>query len=102
MRHEERRRDSAAEARISWMSLFVSDFVELDGTHNPGLAEHSPAGVGDRAGDRAAVRGPDERADLEPLGAERSAYITVDRFGGPRCSGGFCATVRDLARVGQL
>lgn len=37
-----------------------------------------------------------------PMGAERSAYITVDRLGAPRCAGGFCATVRDLARMGQL
>jgi CubicO group peptidase (beta-lactamase class C family) len=37
-----------------------------------------------------------------PLGAERDAYITVDRFGAPRCAGGFCATPRDLARVGRL
>lgn len=37
-----------------------------------------------------------------PLGAIRSAYITVDRFGAPRCAGGICATVEDLARVGQL
>jgi CubicO group peptidase (beta-lactamase class C family) len=37
----------------------------------------------------------------KPIGAERSAYITVDRLGAPRAAGGFCATVRDLARVGQ-
>jgi CubicO group peptidase (beta-lactamase class C family) len=37
----------------------------------------------------------------KPIGAERSAYITVDRFGAPRCAGGMCTTVRDLARVGQ-
>jgi CubicO group peptidase (beta-lactamase class C family) len=37
-----------------------------------------------------------------PMGAERSAYITVDRLGAPRCAGGFCATARDLARVGQM
>jgi CubicO group peptidase (beta-lactamase class C family) len=37
-----------------------------------------------------------------PLGAGHSAYITVDRLGAPRCAGGVCATVRDLARVGQL
>src|SRR5262245_13169238 len=37
-----------------------------------------------------------------PMGAGRSAYITVDRLGAPRCAGGLCATVRDLARVGQL
>ena len=35
------------------------------------------------------------------VGAERSAYITVDRLGAPRCAGGMCVTVRDLARVGQ-
>lgn len=38
----------------------------------------------------------------KPMGAARSAYITVDRLGAPRCAGGLCATVRDLARVGQL
>jgi len=37
-----------------------------------------------------------------PMGAERSAYITVDRLGAPRCAGGFCATARDLARLGLL
>ncbi len=37
----------------------------------------------------------------KPSGAERSAYITVDRLGAPRCAGGMCATLRDLARVGQ-
>jgi len=35
------------------------------------------------------------------IGAERSAYITVDRLGAPRCAGGMCVTLRDLARVGQ-
>lgn len=38
----------------------------------------------------------------QPVGAERDAYITVDRFGAPRCAGGFCAVPRDLARVGRL
>jgi len=35
------------------------------------------------------------------VGAERNAYITVDRLGAPRCAGGMCVTLRDLARVGQ-
>ena len=38
----------------------------------------------------------------QPIGAERDAYITVDRFGAPRCAGGFCATPRDMARIGRL
>ena len=38
----------------------------------------------------------------KPLGAECSAYITLDRLGAPRCAGGICTTARDLARVGQL
>ena len=37
-----------------------------------------------------------------PMGAERDAYITVDRLGAPRCAGGLCATTRDLARLGLL
>lgn len=38
----------------------------------------------------------------QPLGAETSAYITVDRLGAPRAAGGMCTTTRDLARVGQM
>lgn len=38
----------------------------------------------------------------KPLGATRSAYITVDRLGAPRCAGGMCVTLADLALVGQL
>lgn len=38
----------------------------------------------------------------QPMGAERSAYVTVDRLGAPRCAGGVCSTALDLARVGQL
>ena len=38
----------------------------------------------------------------KPMGAAHSAYITVDRLGAPRCAGGVCTTVCDLARVGQL
>ncbi len=35
------------------------------------------------------------------VGAERSAYVTVDRLGAARAAGGVCTTARDLARVGQ-
>jgi CubicO group peptidase (beta-lactamase class C family) len=38
----------------------------------------------------------------QPMGAAHDAYITVDRAGAPRCTGGLCATTRDLARLGQL
>lgn len=38
----------------------------------------------------------------KPMGAEDGAYITLDRDGAPRCTGGLCATARDLARLGQL
>lgn len=37
-----------------------------------------------------------------PLQVEQDAGITLDAQGAPRCSGGFCATARDFARVGQL
>jgi CubicO group peptidase (beta-lactamase class C family) len=52
----------------------------------------------------AATRYADLMSELiwKPMGAERSAYITVDRLGAPRCAGGMCATTRDLARVGQM
>jgi CubicO group peptidase (beta-lactamase class C family) len=38
----------------------------------------------------------------QPLGAEYSAYITVDTLGAPRAAGGLCTTLRDLARIGRL
>jgi hypothetical protein len=38
----------------------------------------------------------------KPMGAQHSAYITVNRLGAPRCAGGICATARDLARLGQV
>lgn len=38
----------------------------------------------------------------KPLGAQRHAYITLDRAGAPRGAGGMCATPNDLARVGEM
>ena len=37
-----------------------------------------------------------------PLGAEHDAQITLARDGAPMCAGGFSATARDFARLGQL
>jgi CubicO group peptidase (beta-lactamase class C family) len=38
----------------------------------------------------------------KPMGASGETFITVDAKGAPRCTGGFCATLRDFARLGQL
>jgi len=38
----------------------------------------------------------------QPMGAEFDADITVDSRGNPMADGGICATLRDLARFGQL
>lgn len=38
----------------------------------------------------------------QPLGAESDAYITLDIAGNARPAGGMCATLRDIARIGQL
>lgn len=37
-----------------------------------------------------------------PMGAEHDGALTLAPDGAPRCTGGFCATVRDFARLGQL
>ncbi len=37
-----------------------------------------------------------------PMGAEASAYVTVDAVGSPRSAGGICALPRDLARLGEI
>jgi CubicO group peptidase (beta-lactamase class C family) len=38
----------------------------------------------------------------QPMGAEFDADITVDSRGNPMADGGICATLRDVARFGQL
>jgi CubicO group peptidase (beta-lactamase class C family) len=38
----------------------------------------------------------------QPIGAEHCADLLIDRYGASRGSGGFCATARDMARLGQL
>jgi CubicO group peptidase (beta-lactamase class C family) len=38
----------------------------------------------------------------QPMGAEFDAEVTVDSRGNPMADGGICATLRDLARFGQL
>jgi CubicO group peptidase (beta-lactamase class C family) len=38
----------------------------------------------------------------QPMGAEFDAEITVDGHGNPMADGGICATLRDLARFGQV
>lgn len=36
------------------------------------------------------------------MGADGEAYLTVDRYGAPRTAGGFCITLADMARIGDL
>lgn len=38
----------------------------------------------------------------QPMGAEKNAYITVDRKGAPRTAGGICVIPRDLLRFGEM
>ena len=85
---------------------FFGNFTQSDGPHLGRFHYVSPNT--DLLG-WAIERATGERyADLlsellwQPLGAARSAYITVDRLGAPRAAGGICATTRDLALLGQL
>ncbi len=38
----------------------------------------------------------------QPMGAEKDAYITVDRKGAPRSAGGLCVIPRDLMRFAEM
>jgi CubicO group peptidase (beta-lactamase class C family) len=85
---------------------FLASLVERDGPHAGRFHYVSPntdltGWVLERATGR---RYADLVSELlwRPMGAGRSAYITVDRLGAPRCASGFCATTRDLARFGLL
>jgi CubicO group peptidase (beta-lactamase class C family) len=88
------------------LRTFLTSLVEKDGPHAGRFHYVSPntdllGWVLERATGR---RYADLVSELlwRPMGAGRSAYITVDRLGAPRCAGGFCATTRDLARLGLL
>jgi CubicO group peptidase (beta-lactamase class C family) len=37
-----------------------------------------------------------------PMGAQQPASLVTDHLGAPWCTGGLCATARDVARIGQL
>lgn len=85
---------------------FFGLLTERDGSHNERFHYVSPntdlmGWVIERA---TGVRYADLVSELlwRPMAAERSAYITLDRLGAPRCAGGFCASARDLARLGLL
>jgi len=84
---------------------FYQVLKERDGPHGGGFKYISPNSdllgwVIERATGR---RYADLMSELlwKPMGAERTASITVDRLGAPGCAGGMCATARDLVRVGQ-
>ena len=85
---------------------FFRTLTEPDGGHGGAFHYVSPntdllGWVIERAAGR---RYPDLVSELlwKPMGATSDAYITVDRLGAPRAAGGMCATLRDLALVGQL
>lgn len=85
---------------------FYAKLVDTDGPHGGRFHYVSPntdllAWIIERA---ATQRYADLLSEYlwRPMGAETSAYITVDRLGAPRAAGGLCVTTRDLARVGQL
>jgi CubicO group peptidase (beta-lactamase class C family) len=88
------------------LRTFFRCLVDKDGQHGGRFHYVSPntdlmGWVIERA---TGVRYADLVSELlwRPMGAARSAYITVDRLGAPRCAGGFCGTTRDLARLGLL
>jgi CubicO group peptidase (beta-lactamase class C family) len=88
------------------MRGFLSTLTGRDGEHNGRFHYVSPntdllGWVLERA---TATRYADLVSETlwQPIGAQRDAYITVDRLGAPRCAGGFCATPRDMARLGRL
>jgi CubicO group peptidase (beta-lactamase class C family) len=88
------------------LRTFFASLVDKDGKHKGRFHYVSPntdlmGWVIERASGK---RYADLVSELlwKPMGASHSAYITVDRLGAPRCAGGFCATTRDLARMGLL
>lgn len=85
---------------------FLTTLTESDGPHNGRFHYVSPntdllGWVIERASGMRFHELVSE-ALWQPLQAERDGYITVDRFGAPRCAGGLCTGPRDMARLGRL
>jgi CubicO group peptidase (beta-lactamase class C family) len=96
----------ARETASAHLRSFYTAMTERDGPHGGRFHYVSPntdllGWVIERATGR---RYADLISELiwRPMGAARSAYIKVHRLGAPRSAGGICATLRDLALVGQL
>jgi CubicO group peptidase (beta-lactamase class C family) len=92
--------------RLSDLRSFYSELIASEAPHGGRFHYVSPntdllGWVIERATGR---RYADLMSELiwKPVGAERSAYISVDRLGAPRCAGGMCVTARDVARVGHV
>ena len=88
------------------LKSFFTSLKQSDGTHGGNFHYVSPntdllAWLFERASGK---RYTDLLSEYlwKPLGAERPAYITVDRIGGMRAAGGICMTPRDLGRLGLL
>jgi CubicO group peptidase (beta-lactamase class C family) len=88
------------------LRAFYANLTEGDGPHGGRFHYVSPntdllGWIIERS---AGARYVDLMSELlwRPMGAGRSAYITVDRLGAPRVAGGMCATARDLALVGRM
>jgi len=87
------------------LGSFFRHLKETDGPHGGPFHYVSPnsdllGSLVERATGRRYAELMSERI-WKKVGAERSAYVTVDRLGAPRTAGGMCVTLRDLARVGQ-
>ena len=96
----------APSEKLTDLRNFLRLLIERDGSHDDRFHYVSPntdlmGWIIERA---TGVRYADLVSELlwRPMGAERGAYITLDRLGAPRCAGGFCASARDLARLGLL
>lgn len=88
------------------LRAFFSTLTETDGSHDQRFHYVSPNT--DLLGWAIERITQTRFADLlsqalwQPMGAGEDGYITVDRFGAPRCAGGICTSTRDLARLGRL
>jgi len=90
--------------QVADLHSFYANLEQADGPHGGRFHYTSPNSdlLGWAIERATGARYADLLSELiwKPVGAERSAYITVDRLGAPRCAGGMCVTLRDLARVG--
>jgi CubicO group peptidase (beta-lactamase class C family) len=93
--------DEEADSLLGFLSTFEAEKVEPGTVFDYASVDTDLLGIAlERASGKKLAELISELLS-KPMGAESDALMTVDKNGTARAAGGLCATLRDVARLGQ-